>query len=95
LLILKQFSHQFLARVLFLLQFLRRGLRRKQHLGFDMNKRRSHHQEFSRDMQVQKAHQLYILQILLGNFGNGYIADIKMVFLDQIQKQIQRAFKNI
>jgi hypothetical protein len=60
-----------------------------------VNQGRRKNQKFSGKVQVERAEHLDILQILPGNKGNGDVVDIDLVFLDQVQKEIQRTFKNV
>ena len=66
---------------------------RQQHRCFDIYKPGGHLQKFAGDFQVVLPHRVNIGQILLEQRRNLNIADIELMLLNQIQKQIERAFK--
>jgi hypothetical protein len=60
-----------------------------------MNKGRSHNQVFSGQIQVKRLDYFKILKILLGDQCYRNIININFIFLDQIQKQVERTLKYI
>ena len=58
-----------------------------------MQQRRRHHEEFTGHRQVQFLHHRQIVQILLSDQRNRNIVDVDFVFLDEVQKEIERTFE--
>ena len=96
LLVFEQPFDQLRARV-FVQVFLAIGIRigREQHLRFDVNQRRGHHQKIARDGDVQLLHQLEIGQVLFGDARDRDVVDVDLVFLDQVEQQIKRPLEDL
>ncbi|OQC72612.1 MAG: hypothetical protein BWX45_00855 [Deltaproteobacteria bacterium ADurb.Bin002] len=94
-LVLQKLADQLRARVVF--QFFGRRLlrNRQQQAGLDVNQRGGHHQIFACQIQIKRLDEVQIIQVLTGDERDGNVINIDLIFFDQIQKQIQRTFKNI
>src|SRR5258705_292542 len=68
----------------------RRYLMRQEHLRLDVNERRSHHQEFTGDVEVHLLQQVDGVEILLRDERDRNVVDIQLVLLDEVQQQIER-----
>ena len=77
----------------FLAVLRRFGRARQQRAGFDFQQRRGHGQKLAGRVHVQLVHAAHRGQILLGDFGNEYILDIHLRAGNQVQQQVERAFK--
>jgi hypothetical protein len=60
-----------------------------------VDQRRRHHQELTRDIEVQLLHQLDVLQILLGDYRDRDVVDVHLTGANEVQEQIERAFEGI
>ena len=58
-----------------------------------LQQRRRHHKELAGDVEVDLAHPLDVLQVLLGDQCDRNVEDVDLVLADQVQQQIQRAFE--
>ena len=92
LLVFEQSAHQLGARVfgLFALGLL---LGREQHARLDLDEHCRHQQILGGQLQVAAADLVHIRQVLLGHPHHGDIEDVEVLLADQVQQQIQRAFK--
>ena len=81
--------HQFLARVALL---LRRRVRvaRQQHLRFNVDQQRGHVDELRRHVHIQLLDALHVGEKLRGDFPDGNVVDINVLFADEIEKQVER-----
>ena len=68
---------------------------RQQHARFDLGQGGRHQQIFPRQFQLQVLHQLDVLRVLQCDFGDRDIEDVDVLSPDQIQQQIERAFKGL
>ena len=66
----------------------------QEHLGFDLHERARHHQKFSRHLQIQVFQDIEVSQIFMRDLRDRDVRDLQVVFLDEVQKKIQRPFKN-
>ena len=88
-LVLEQARDQLGARIApFFLLVVRR--RRQQHARLDPREGRRHHQVLAGDVEVQLAHQLEVLEVLLGDLRDRHVGDLELVLADQVQQQIER-----
>src|SRR6185295_16058963 len=92
LLVLEQAPHQRVARILFRI-FLRRIRPRQQHARLDVDQRGRHHQELSRDVEVQLLHQVDVLEVLRRDEGDRDVVDVDLVLLDEVQQQVERSLE--
>ena len=76
------------------LELLRLLMTRQQHRRLDLHQPRRHVQKLGRHIQIAVLHALDVLHILLEHLCDRDIVNIQFVFLHQMQKQIQRPFKN-
>ena len=67
----------------------------QQHLGLDVQQGGGHDEVFAGNVQVEALHQLQRGQVLLGDGGDGYVDDVELVLLDQVEQQVQRAFVDL
>ncbi len=89
---MKQAAHQLGAWVFGLLAF---GylFRRQQHARLDFNQHRGHQQVFSRQFEVGSADFIDIHQVLARHRRHRDVKNIEVLLADQVQQQVQRAFK--
>lgn len=88
-LILEQPANQLLARIAaFVLVLVLPALllARQQLARLDVRQRGCHQQVLARDVHVQRAHQVEVLEVLLGDEGNGDVENAQLVPLDQVQQ---------
>ena len=90
--VLQQSPHEFLPRVggLFFLLF---GPAGQEHLRLDAQQRRRHEQVLAAHLEIEQFEQLEVLKVLLRDQRDGYVADIHLVFLDQVQQEVKRSFE--
>lgn len=60
-----------------------------------MYERRGHHEELAGDLEVELAHHLDVFDELRGEPGEVDRIDVHLLLLDEIEEQIQRAFKDL
>ncbi len=94
LLVFEQAAHQLGARVFGLFAF---GLLlgRQQHARLDLDEHCRHQQILGGQLQVAAADLVHIRQVLLGHPHHGDVEDVEVLLADQVQQQIQRAFKGL
>ncbi len=86
--------HQFLAGVLRnRLIALGTGFRRQEHPGLDVDECGRHLQKFTGQVDVEVLDQLDVLQVLLGDPGDGNVVDVHLFLADQMQQEVQRPLK--
>ena len=68
---------------------------RQQFAALDVHERRGHHEEFAGDLQVELPHQVDVFDELGGQLGEVDLVNVHLLLLDQIKKQIERAFKDL
>jgi len=66
---------------------------RKQGNGFQIHQARGHFEKFARDIHILFLHCADLFHILVEQLRDGNVADIQLVFGDQIEQKIQRAVK--
>ena len=94
--VLDQLADQSLARVLFLLAFLALGRRAGQEgAALDLQKRRRHHDEVARQLDVQGLQQVEVGEVLVGDLRDLDLADIHLLALDEVQQEVHGAVVNI
>src|SRR5205085_4724290 len=91
LLVLEQPPDELLARIRpgFAIRRIERLLRRQQHARFDVRQRRRHHQVLAGEIEVQRAGDLHVLQVLVGDERDGDVEDVELVLLDERQQQVE------
>ena len=60
-----------------------------------MNQSGGHDQEVSCDGDAEILHLFQIAQILIGDLGDGNLVDVDFLLADEMEKQVQRAFKDL
>ena len=65
---------------------------RQEQFGFDVNQRGSHVDEVGGDVYVERFELVKVVEILLGDFGDGNIVDVHLLLADEIEQEIERAF---
>ncbi len=91
-LVFEQPLDQFLARVLFGFTFLaQRRIGRQQQARLDVDQRRGHEDELRADVEIHLARLIQIGEVLRGDGRDRNIADVDLLFADQIQQQIERS----
>src|SRR5439155_19824431 len=89
--VLEELTDESRARILLLLLGNRR---REQHARLDPHQGRGHDQELAGDLQVELAHQLQRVEVLPRDLGDGYVGDLELLLLDQMEQEIQRAIED-
>ena len=86
-LVFHQNADKRVARVLLFLFF------GKQHSAFDVHQLRGHRDEFAGDLHVHLLHQINVFHILIENQRYLDIQNIHLVFGNQSEQKLERAFK--
>ena len=86
----EQAVHEFGARV-FLLVGGRGRIGRKEHARLDVDQRCRHEDEFAGDVDVHLLEQVEIVEVLLGDLGNGNVVDIDLLLADEVEQQVERS----
>ena len=63
---------------------------RHQLARLDVRQRRRHQQVLAGDVEVERAHEVEHLQVLLGDERDRDVEDVELVLLDEVQQQIER-----
>jgi len=63
--------------------------------ALDIHERRGHHEELAGDLEIELAHHLDVFDELRGELGEIDRIDVHLLLLDEIEEQIQRAFKDL
>ena len=84
--------HQFRTRVFLILVLLRA---RQQHPGFYLRQHGRHDQVLPGQLQLQHLHQFNVSHVLFGDPGDGYVEDVQVLALDEIQQQVEGAGKGL
>ena len=87
-LVFKKLRDKFCSRIDLLSLLIR--FRGKEHLAFDRNEFRRHDHEFAHRSEILSLHLPDVSKILFGDLHNGYIKNVYFIFLDQMEKKIQR-----
>ncbi len=58
-----------------------------------MNQRRRHHDELTRDVEIQLLHQLDRLEVLFRDERDGNVVDVHLMLLDEMNQQVEWAFE--
>ena len=82
-LVLQKLFHKLLAGILLLALFV--DLFRKQHPGFDIQKRCRHQKKFTHHIQILPLHLVNIFHILGSDLHDGNIINIYFILVDQMQ----------
>ena len=98
-LVLDEPADQRLARVLALLVLAGRLLlarrRRQQLAALEPRQRRRHHQVVARDLEVQRSHEVEVLEVLLGHERDRDVEDVELVPAHQVQQQVERPLEQL
>ena len=99
LLVLDELVDQFPARVDLLLVAAGRidGLLvlGQQHPAFDLHERGGHDEELAGQLELEVAHGVERVEVLLGDLHDRDVVDIQFVLADQEQQQVQRSFEDL
>ena len=57
-----------------------------------MDQRRRHVDEVAGDVDIQLFELVQVIEILLGDFGDGNIVDVHLLLANQIEQEIERPF---
>src|SRR6185437_13002798 len=89
--VLEEAMNEFIARVF---GFARGGERigGQQHLRLDVDERGRDIDEIRGDVYIERFELVEIIEILLGDFGDGNIVDVHLLLANQIEQKIERAF---
>ena len=94
LLVLEQAVYELGAGVLLLLG-RRRRVGRKEHPRLDVDQRGRHENEFARHVDIHLLERAKIVEVLLGDFGNGNVVDVDLLLADQVEQEVERAFVDL
>ena len=64
----------------------------QQHFGFDVDQSGGHVDEIGGDVYIEFFELVQVVEILLGDFGDGDVVDVHLLLADEIKQQIERAF---
>src|SRR2546422_578103 len=92
-LVLEQPPHQLGARVL--LRRLERRRPRQQQARLDLHQHRRHHQVLGGELQVLRAHDLDVLEVLARERRHRDVEDVEVFLADQVQQQVERPFEGL
>ena len=94
LLVFEQTAHQLGPRVfgLFALGHFFRG---QQHARLDLDEHGRHEQVFGGQLQVALTDFIHITQVLACHARHGDVENVEVLLADQVQQQVQRAFKSL
>ena len=93
-LVLEKAVDQLVARV-FLPFGAGQRVGRQQHLRLDVNQHRGHIDELGRNVYIQFAELFDVCEVLAGDLGDRDIVDIDVLFADEVEQQVERAFVDI
>ena len=97
LLVLEQPTHQIGARIgveqLAVFAILHRGIGGQEHLRLDVDERRGDDQILADHVDVQRAHQLQVLEVLLGDEAHRNVQDVELVLANEVQQQVERSLE--
>ena len=91
LLVFDELAHEVEARIhpLLVAHILRRAaIHRQQHPRLDHHQRGGHHNELARHIEVQLAHHLDVLHVLLGDASDRDVVDVELVAANEIEQQV-------
>src|SRR5690606_20966559 len=90
-LVLEELAHEIEPRVVELLLVLLEDLPRQEELRLDLHETRGHDEELAARVRIDVLEDLEIELILLDEPGDRDIEDIDLLFLDEIEEEIERA----
>ena len=93
LLVLEEAPYQLGARIL--LGRLGRRRPRQQEPRLDLDQHRRHHQILGGELQVLRAHDLDVFEVLARERRHRDVQDVQVFLTDQVQKQIQRPLERL
>ena len=67
----------------------------QQHSRLNFHQRRRHYHKIARQLDIKLFKHFDILEILLGDMGDGYIIYIYLIPANEIQKQVERTCKHL
>ena len=95
-LVFHQAPHELGARIFFLFDL---GRLRQQHARLDFDQHGRHQQivggKFELEVLGRCAHLVDVVHVLPRQLGHGDIEDIEVVLADQVEQQVERAFKSL
>ncbi len=94
LLVLDQLAHQVPTRVVLLFLHLRALFLGEQEPAFDHHEGRGHHEEIAGEIEVQHAHHVEVVHVLVGDADDGDVVHVDLLFLDQVQEEVERTLED-
>ena len=92
--VFEELLHQLAPRVgLVLVGFPRVG--GEEHPALDLHERRGHDEELPRELDVEFAHGLDVVEELVRDARDGDVEDVHLVPLDEVEEQVERAVEGI
>ena len=67
----------------------------EKHSALDFHQRGRENEEFAGPFDVDSLDRVQMFEKLLGNLGDGNVADIDLMPLNQIEKQVERAVEGV
>ncbi len=96
LLVLEEAPHERFARILLKALVVLGGIgTRQQHARLDVDEGRRHHEELSRDVEIQLLHQRDEAEVLLGDERDGDVVDVHLVLANEVDQQVERPLERI
>nr|WP_258182726.1 hypothetical protein [Enhygromyxa salina] len=98
-LVLDQAPDQLFARIDAVLELtlfvVLAGHDRQQLAALEEGQRRRHQQVLARDLDVERAREADVLDVLLGDEGDRDVEDVELVATHEVQEQIERALEHV
>ncbi len=99
LLVLEEAAHQLRPRIGFeevaVLTVLRRRVRWQEHLRLDVGECRRDDEILADHVDVERAHHVEVLEILLGDEAHRDVQDVELVLANQVEQQVERALEDV
>ena len=93
--VFQELPDQVPARIVLLRLLLRRlHMRGEQRAAFDVDEVRSHDDEFARDFEIEHLEGVHEFEVLLRDPLDGDVVNIDLIFLDEVEQQIERPLED-
>jgi hypothetical protein len=64
-------------------------------MRFYLDESRCHDKKLTGNIKVEFSHDIKIIEVLTGNFGNGNVVDIQLIFFNEMKKQVKGPFESL
>jgi hypothetical protein len=61
----------------------------------DIHERRGHDEELAGDVEIEHTHDIDVFDELRGELGEVDFVDVDLLFLDEIEQQVERSFEHL